>query len=246
MIDAPKVALITGAAQRIGATIARQLHSNGYQIAIHYCHSEAPAQQLAAELNQLRPDSCQPLQADLNDHQQLKLLAKRAIEVFGHVDVLINNASSFYPTSLAQASEQDWDQLMNSNVKGAYFLCQALADSLRHRRGCIVNIVDIHGERPMKNYSIYCMAKAALAMMTKALAKDLAPDIRVNGVSPGAILWPEAAMSEQQKTAILDKIPMHDTGNPADIAATVQFLLEGSPYITGQIIAVDGGRSLSM
>jgi pteridine reductase len=240
------VALITGAAQRIGADIARQLHSQGYTIILHYCHSERAARQLAAELNQQRANSCQRLQADLLDTNAVIQLASDAVQLHGHVDVLVNNASSFYPTPLSQATQQDWDTLFNSNLKGAYFLCQQLTETLRQRRGCIVNMVDIYSERPMKNHSLYCMAKAGLAMMTKALARELAPEIRVNGVSPGAILWPEDELTEQKKADILGRVPMQSLGSSKDIANTVAFLVQQAPYITGHIIAVDGGRSINM
>ena len=244
---APLVALVTGGAQRIGAEICRQLHSAGYDIALHYNSSDTPAKKLAAELNQQRENSCACFQANLTDTAQATQLATEVLEHFSSLSLLVNNASSFYPTAIGTATEEDWDKLIGSNVKGPFFLSQALIEPLRQTHGSIVNIVDIHAERPLKNYTVYGIAKAGVAMMTKSLARDLAPDIRVNGVAPGAILWPEdeAEMSEAIKQEITKKIPMKRPGNPADIAETVVFLATGPDYITGQIIAVDGGRLLN-
>ncbi|MCV6588258.1 MAG: pteridine reductase [Marinobacterium sp.] len=239
------VALITGAAQRIGATISRSLHQAGYRVLIHYRSSGEPARLLAAELNQLRPDSATVLQADLDDMNQLPTLTDQALSTFGQLDLLVNNASSFYPTPVQQSTQQQWDQLVNSNLRAAYFLSAGLADSLRQQQGAIINLVDIHAQRGLKGYPIYSIAKAGLQMMTMSLAKELAPQIRVNGVSPGAILWPEAdaALSETEKATLLEKVPLGRTGTAEDIARTVLFLAQ-SPYISGQIISVDGGRSL--
>jgi pteridine reductase len=241
-----RVVLITGAAQRIGAETARLLHSKGFNIIIHYRSSGAAADALCQQLNHQRKNSAACLQADLCSTKAVKELAVTAERVWGRIDALINNASSFYPTAVAEATEDDWQALIDSNLKGPYFLTQALVDSLRKQQGCVINIVDIHSEKPLRDHSIYSIAKAGVAMMTKSLAKELAPDIRVNGVSPGAILWPQQEMPAQQKNAILNKIPLARTGEPNDIARTIAFLIEQAPYISGQIIAVDGGRSLNM
>ena len=245
-----KVALITGAAHRIGASIATTLHSSGYRVLIHYRGSAEAAQQLADQLNQLRADSAHCLQADLDQPSAIQAMAKVAIEHWGRVDTLINNASSFYPTPIGTASDDDWNALLNSNVKGAFFLSQALADELKKNAGSICNIVDIHAQKPLKQHTIYCIAKAGLAAMTQSLAKELAPQVRVNGVSPGAILWPEAqgqdSLSAEQKATIIEQIPLQRSGEAEDIARTVFFLTTQAPYISGQILSVDGGRSLSM
>lgn len=241
-----RVVLITGAAQRIGAETAKLLHSLNFNIIIHYRGSHDAAESLCQQLNHQRAKSAASLQADLCSSDDVKQLAVAAKSIWGRIDVLINNASSFYPTAIAEATENDWHALIDSNLKGPFFLTQALADSLRKQQGCVINIVDIHSEKPLRDHSIYSIAKAGVAMMTKSLAKELAPDIRVNGVSPGAILWPQQEMAPQQKTAILDKIPLARTGDPGDIARTIAFLIDQAPYISGQIIAVDGGRSLNM
>ncbi len=241
-----RVALVTGGALRIGAEISRELHRRGFILLIHYRSSSAAALELTRELNTEHADSAYCVQADLSSTADIERLSRFAKETTGGIDALINNASSFYPTKLGQATENDWNILIDSNLKGPYFLTQSLIDSLANRNGNVINIVDIHSERPMPDHSIYCIAKAGLAMMTKTLAKDLAPDIRVNGVSPGAILWPDNEMSEQTKQAILKKIPLSRAGGPVDIAKTVGFLIDEAPYITGQIIAVDGGRNLTI
>ncbi len=240
-----KVALVTGGAQRIGAQIVRTLHKAGYDITLHYCSSEEPAEELASELNKLRDDSVKCFAADLNNIDSINTLAHYVTEQFGRIDVLVNNASRFYPTPIGSITEDNWDDLINSNVKGSLFLSQMLAENLKKNKGCIINIVDIHAEKPLKDHPVYSIAKAALAMMTKSLAKELGPEIRVNGISPGAILWPEQTMTEQQQQAILNRIPLVCTGQPEDIANTVLFLANDAPYITGQILAVDGGRTLN-
>lgn len=239
-------ALITGASQRIGADIARHLHQRGFNIIIHYRHSEAAANELAQQLNALRDGSAACLHADLTSSTAVQQLAVAALNTWGRLDALINNASSFYPTPVDEASEQDWHALIDSNLKGPFFLSQAVAPSLAGNGGCIVNLVDIHSEKPMREHCIYSIAKAGVAMMTKTLAQELAPRIRVNGVSPGAILWPEPPLSDDAKASILNRVPMQRIGDPGDIAGTVAFLVCDAPYISGQIIAVDGGRSLNM
>lgn len=238
-----KVALITGSAKRLGACTAQTLHQQGFNIILHCNHSTEDAEALAQSLNQQRQNSCHWLQADLCQLEQLKQLAEKAIAAFGRLDVLVNNASSFYPTPVGEISEHDWLALVGSNMQAPLFLSQYCQQQLAKNQGVIINMVDIHAEVPLKGHTLYCMAKSGLAMMTKSLAKELAPDIRVNGVAPGAILWPEQSLSETEKQQIMDQIPMASLGTPQDIANTISFLIN-APYITGQIIAVDGGRSL--
>lgn len=240
--DSP-VALVTGSAKRLGKQIVCQLHKAGYRVIIHFNQSAEAASSLADSLNQQRPNSAVTLQANLLEDQAVKQLAAQALACFNRLDVLVNNASGFYPTPLASATLANWDDLFGSNVKAPYFLAQALAPALSDNNGCIINMVDIHAQQPLQDHSIYCMAKAALLMMTKSLARELAPTIRVNGIAPGAILWPSQQLAEADKADVLRQIPLQRTGTPADIANTVLFLLQ-SPYISGQIIAVDGGRSL--
>jgi pteridine reductase len=236
--------LITGAAKRIGACIARTLHANGANIAIHYRGSASDAEQLAAELNNSRADSAITVQADLLDTQRLAGLVDEVVAHAGRLDVLLNNASTFYPTPLDEVTEQDWDDLLGTNLKAPLFLSKAAAPHLRKSQGMIINIVDIHAQRPLKNHPIYGPAKAALGMLTRSLARDLAPEVRVNGVSPGAILWPEDGMDAKTEQVILKQVPLKRTGEPADIARTILFMVKDAPNITGQIIAVDGGRSI--
>ncbi|SIQ02096.1 pteridine reductase [Marinobacterium stanieri] len=243
MSTAPR-ALITGAARRIGACIARRLHQQGYDLILHYRQSSTDAEQLRDELNRQRADSCICLQADLNDMQAVEQLAQ-AVRQQGPLSLLVNNASTFYPTPLQQAAQSDWDQLINSNLRGPFFLSSALATLLEASGGSIVNLVDVHAEKGLGGYPIYSIAKAGVKMMTLSLARELAPAVRVNGVSPGAILWPEAdaEMDDAARQAILDKVPLQRTGRPEDIAEAVAFLASAG-YITGQILAVDGGRSI--
>lgn len=241
-----KVAVVTGAAKRIGAVIARTLHQQGMNIVIHYHHSKETAQKLSDELNQIRPRSATVVEGNIAEVAACRAIIAKASDAWGHIDALINNASSFYPTPLAKAEEKDWSNLMGSNLKGPFFLAQAVAPLLKATQGNIVNIVDIHGDRPLKNYPIYCCAKAGLIMLTKTLARELSPEIRVNAVAPGAILWPsddDNDLSESAKSHIVDRIPLKRLGQPDDIAQAVSFLLN-QPYITGQILAVDGGRSI--
>lgn len=244
--DSP-VALLTGAARRIGATTARTLHEAGYRVVIHYRESREDAEALCRELNAHRTDSALALQADLSQLQDIETLAKNTLKQWGRIDALINNASSFYPTPIGEANEDHWNDLMSSNLKAPFFLAQALAKGLRTTRGAIINLADIHADRPLKNHPIYCAAKAGNVMLTKSLARELAPEVRVNGIAPGAILWPEqeAELDDDSKASILDRVPLNRPGDPQDIADTILFLLTKAPYITGQIIAVDGGRSVS-
>ncbi len=239
-----KVALITGAARRIGAAIATRLHQSGADVAIHYRGSADEAAALADKLNAQRPDSASTFAADLTDLASLRGLVDSVHEWHERLDILVNNASSFYPTPVGEINEDHWDDLLGSNLKAPLFLSQAAAPSLRATNGVIINIVDIHAQRPLRNHTVYGVAKAGLAMMTRSLAKDLAPEVRVNGVSPGAILWPEDDMSDETKDIILNQIPLDHAGVPDDVAGCVLYLAKDADYVTGEIIAVDGGRSI--
>ncbi|MDH5517908.1 MAG: pteridine reductase [Gammaproteobacteria bacterium] len=241
-----KTALITGASRRIGAVIARTLHSAGMNITLHYRGAKEQADALCDELNQLRDNSCIALRLDLHQTAQLPELIEQSQQHWGRLDLLVNNASSFYPTHAGKITEQHWDDLIGSNLKAPLFLSQAAIPALKASQGCIVNIVDIHAERPMKNHTLYCAAKAGLAMLTKSLAKELGPEIRVNGVAPGAIMWPESELDAETQNEILSRTALKRSGMPEDIAAAVLFLSRDAHYITGQIIPVDGGRSLNI
>lgn len=238
------VALVTGSAKRIGAAIAKGLHAAGYNLVLHYRDSQTAAESLIAELNQQRANSAIGIQADFDQLESVQTLAEKTIKKWQRLDLLVNNASMFYPTPLAEASIQNWNSLFNSNLQAPYFLIQALADELKKSQGSIINIADIYADKPLKNHSLYCMAKAGNVMMTKSLALELAPDVRVNGIAPGAILWPETQTNDTQK--ILEKIPMKKLGNPDEIVNLVLFLASETNYITGQIISVDGGRALNI
>jgi pteridine reductase len=237
-------ALVTGAAKRIGAVIARALHGAGANVAIHYHHSADAAHELVADLERERRGSAFAVAADVRDVGALERLAHDVVERAGRLDILINNASNFYPTRLGTVTEEQWDDLVGSNLKAPLFLTQALLPALRAARGVVVNIVDVHAQRPLRDHPVYGAAKAGLAMLTRSLAKDLGPDVRVNGVSPGAILWPDEGMSDQLRAGIIKQTALKRAGEPEDIAAAVLFLVRDAPYVTGQIIAVDGGRSV--
>ena len=239
-----KVALVTGAARRIGAAIAERLHAEGANVAIHYRGSADDATALAAKLNAARANSAATFAADLLQTAALPDLVDAVIGWHGRLDILVNNASSFYPTPIGEISEAHWDDLIGSNLKAPLFLAQAALPQLRKARGSIVNIVDVHARRPLRDHPVYGPAKAGLAMLTRSLAKDLAPDVRVNGVSPGAILWPENGMTAAVKQTILEQVPLGEPGTPEDIAGCVLYLVRDARYVTGQIIAVDGGRSI--
>lgn len=239
-----KVALITGAARRIGATIAARLHAAGANVAIHYRGSEADAAALAERLNADRSDSAAVFQADLLETAALGDLVEAACNWRGRLDILVNNASSFYPTPVGTITTEQWEDLVGTNLKAPLFLAQAAREPLRESRGVIINLVDIHARRPLRDHPVYGPAKAGLAMLTLALAKDLAPEIRVNGVAPGAILWPETGLSDEAKQTIIDEVPLGEPGTPEDIAGCVLYLVRDGAYVTGQIIAVDGGRSI--
>ncbi len=239
-----KNVLITGAAKRIGASCARLLHHEGCNTFLHYRSSKQDALKLAEELNDIRPHSAWVVQADLLNMNELSFLVEEVKGIWGSLDVLINNASAFYPEQVDRVTEQSWDELLGSNLKAPFFLSQKLVDLLTVNNGCIVNIIDIHAERGLKGYPVYSIAKAGLAAMTKVLAKELGPAVRVNGVSPGAVLWPENEMSEQQKSEILQRVALKRSGEPEDIAKAVRFLVADAGYMTGQILTVDGGRTL--
>jgi len=239
-----KVALITGAARRIGAAVSRCLHADGANVVVHYRSSADEATTLCEQLNALRPNSAMSIQADLANTADLPDLIASAATWHGSLDILINNASSFYPTPLGDVAESDWDDLMGANLKAPLFLTQAAMSELSKAHGVVINIVDIHAQRPLRDHTVYGASKAGLAMLTRSLAKDLAPDIRVNGVSPGAIMWPEAGLSEASKESILEQVPLGRAGDASDIAGCVLYLVRDASYVTGQIIAVDGGRSI--
>ena len=239
-----KTALITGGARRIGAVIARTLHQAGMNLALHYRASAAAAAALQEELHRQRPDSIILLQADLQDTAGLPVLVEQTVARWGRLDLLVNNASNFYPTPLGTATETQWDELMASNLKAPFFLAQAVAPWLQAVQGSIINMLDIYAQRPLENYPIYCAAKAGLAMLTQSLARELAPAVRVNGIAPGAILWPEDGLSETAQAQLLSRIPLRRRGDPEDIARTLLFLVRDGRYITGQIFTVDGGRTL--
>jgi pteridine reductase len=239
-----RVVLITGGARRVGAEIARTLHAAGANVMIHYRSSTAAAMALADEFNRLRAHSAAIFAAHLLTAEAPDKLIAAALLEFGRLDILVNNASSFYPTPVGQITVPQWDDLMGSNLKAPLFLSQAAAPSLRAQRGLIINMVDIHALRPLKAHPVYCAAKAGLAMLTRSLARELGPEIRVNGIAPGPVLWPEGEMDEALKHEIVDKTALKRQGTPQDIARTALFLAKDAPYITGQIIAVDGGRSI--
>lgn len=240
-----KVVFISGGAKRVGAAFARRLHAAGMKLALHYRNSEAEAHALQAELQAERPDSVLLLQADLQHLAKLNSMIQQTVAHYGRLDALINNASTFYPTPLGQVTEAAWEDLMGSNLKAPLFLAQAAAPHLIESQGCIINLIDIHAERPLKQHPVYCAAKAGLAMLTKSLARDLGPNVRVNGIAPGAIMWPENKMDEVNKQRIISNVALKRHGDPDDLARTALFLLQDADYITGQIIAVDGGRTLS-
>jgi pteridine reductase len=241
-----KTALVTGAAARIGAAICTTLHGRGCDVLIHYNSNQEAAQRLADELNRQREHSAFLAQADLSQQAGIDTLAGQVSNRFGRLDVLVNNASRFYPTEAGGTQAWQWDDLLNSNLRGPFFLVQALLDKLRSAGGSVVNILDVHADRPMRGHSVYCISKAGLAMMTRALALELGPSIRVNGVAPGAILWPENEPASAEKQAILRRTALGRLGDPKDIASAVAYLALDAPYVTGQILAVDGGRSLNI
>src|SRR5690554_2014642 len=245
---AAPVVLITGAAHRLGAHTAETLHGRGWNVVIHYRSRQEQARQLIDKLNRERADSATSVQADLTNPEDLARLAITACNHWQRLDGLVNNASVFYPNPTENATEDDWQGIMGANLKAPFFLLQACLPALRASSGSVVNLIDIYSEKPLADHPLYCASKAGLAALTRSWAKDLAPEVRVNGVSPGAILWPEgdAAVDAGYQSIILAKTPLNRTGTPDDIARTIVFLLAEAPFITGQIISVDGGRSLNM
>ncbi len=244
MNTSAKTILITGGAKRIGRQIALTMHDAGHNVVIHYRSSSSAAASLVNQLNETRTDSAIAIQGDLLDIACIPGMIRECIQQYGRLDALINNASSFYPTPIELLEDDFWNDLVGSNLKAPAFLAKHSAKHLREFGGSIINIVDIHAKNPMANHPIYCSAKAGLEMLTKALARDLAPDIRVNAVSPGAILWPEQPSGEDTQAEVIKKIPLQRMGEPEDIANMVRFLVDEAHYVTGQIIAVDGGRSV--
>jgi len=240
------VALVTGAGKRVGAVIARTLHAAGYDLALHYRRSAGEAESLAAELERQRGGSVLLVQAELAETARLPGLVARVLDHYGRLDALVNNASAFYPTPLGEASVAQWDELFASNAQAPFFLAQAATPALRAARGAIVNLVDIYAERPLAGHPLYCMAKAALLAMTRSLALELAPEVRVNGVAPGAVLWPSDGKSYDDQQALLARTPLKRAGSPDDVAGAVLWLLQDAPFVTGQILHVDGGRTLSV
>lgn len=241
---AGKVALVTGAARRVGAELVRALHAGGFNVVLHYRRSQAAAQQVQRELNARRENSVVLIQADLLDTSKLAAVVQQAARTWGRLDALINNASSFYPTAVGKVGETEWNDLVGTNLKAPFFLAQAAAPYLARHGGCIINIADIHGERPLKNFCVYSVAKAGLAMLTRSLACELGPEVRVNAVAPGAILWPEE-MDELAQQRIISRTFLKRQGSPADVAKAVLFLLRDADYMTGQVLTIDGGRSLN-
>ena len=239
-----KRALITGAGRRIGAAITARLHEAGVSVAIHYRSSDVDAKELCNLLNDARPESAKIFAADLSDTAGLTGLMEAVAEWGGGLDILINNASAFYPTPIGSITESHWDDLIGSNLKAPLFLSQAAWPHLKSSQGVIINLLDIHSKRPLKNHPVYVSSKAGLSMLTLSLAKDMAPEVRVNGIAPGAILWPEEGMTESIRANILNQVPLGKPGDPRDIADCVIYLVRDATYVTGQIIAVDGGRSL--
>lgn len=241
-----KVALITGAARRIGAAVAEILHREGMNVVLHYNASEEEAQVLCAKLNQLRANSAVTLQGDLLEPEIDKSLIIKAHEMWGRLDLLVNNASRFYRTHFGKVTEYAWDDLMISNLRAPFFLSQAAAPFLKETKGRIINISDIHAWRPMQDYSVYCISKSGILMLTRALAKELAPDILVNAIAPGAIIWPEGdnTLSHEEKDVIINKTPLGRSGNVEDVATVALFLARDADFMTGEVLAVDGGRHL--
>jgi pteridine reductase len=250
-MDAPlegRSVLVTGGARRVGAAIARRLHAAGANLVVHYRSSAADARALKDELTRARAGSVVLVQGDLLKPAHLSELIKDAVKAYGRLDALVNNASSFYPTPMGEITEPAWDDLVGTNLKAPLFLSQAAARELKKNHGSIVNIIDIHAEFPMKSYVVYSIAKGALAVLTRSLARELGPEIRVNGIAPGTILWPDddAWKDELGRQRIMNQTALKRIGEPDDIAKAVEFLLTAAPYITGQVIAVDGGRSVVM
>ncbi|WP_203322289.1 pteridine reductase [Pseudoxanthomonas beigongshangi] len=244
MPESSPVALVTGSAKRVGAAIARGLHADGYDLALHYRHSGEAMQALASELEAARPHSVLTLHADLAEFDRLPELIARTVGHYGRLDALVNNASAYYATPIGQATPQQWDELFASNARAPFFLAQAAAPHLKASHGAIVSIADIYAERPLGGHTVYCMAKAALVMMTKSLARELGPEVRVNAVAPGNVLWSENPVKAETLELVHARTALKRQGAPDDIVSAVRWLLGGNGYITGQVLAIDGGRSL--
>ena len=238
------VALITGSARRLGAAIADGLHAAGFDVALHCGKSRAEADVLASRLEARRAGSTVVLRADLGEFDRLPELVAHAMGRFGRLDALVNNASAFFPTPIGSATPDQWDTLFGANARAPFFLAQAAAPHLRATRGAIVNIADIYGDRPLREHTLYGMSKAALLYMTRALALELAPEVRVNAIAPGAILWPESGKSDASKQALIDRTPLGRIGTPEEIAESVRWLLRDATYTTGEVLRLDGGRML--
>lgn len=241
---AQRSVLITGAARRIGAALARGFHAEGANVCIHFHRSAGEAEQLRDQLNAIRADSAICAAADLLDVDALPGLVERATGAFGRLDVLINNASSFYPTPLGTVTARQWDDLMGTNLRAPLFLSQAAAPALKERQGLVINMIDIHAQRPLPQHPVYSTAKAGLVMLTRSLARELGPEVRVNGIAPGPILWPEGGLDEEVKQEIIDKTLLKRSGSPPDIVRAALFFAKDAPFVTGQILAIDGGRSV--
>jgi pteridine reductase len=239
-----KVALITGSARRLGAAIARRLHQAGARVAVHYRASAADANRMVATLNGLRPDSAIALQADLMDLGSLPGLVESAVSAFGRLDILVNNASTFYPTPVGEITPAQFDDLVGTNLRAPLFLAQAAASQLALHQGLIINMVDIHGSRPLKRHPVYSAAKAGLVMLTRSLARELGPRVRVNGIAPGPVLWPERGLDPALQQKIIERTALRRPGSPEDVARAALFFATEAPYVTGQVLAIDGGRSL--
>ena len=242
-----KSVLITGGAKRVGAAICRRLHGAGANLMLHYRASAGEARLLQAELNHTRPNSVSLIQADLLDLNKLPSVVEQTLQAFGRLDALVNNASSFFPTTVGEITEAHWNDLIGTNLQVPLFLAQAAAPALRKAQGAIVNLSDIHAERPLKNYVVYSIAKAGLVGLTRSLARELAPEVRVNAVAPGPILWPDdESFDELSRQRIISHTPLKREGTPDDIARAVHFLLADANYITGETINVDGGRNMAI
>jgi pteridine reductase len=239
-----RTALVTGAAKRLGATIARTLHDNGANVVVHYRESRREAESLCEALNRMRPQSAVAQAGDLRELDVLPELIAAAVDTFGALDILVNNASTFYPTPVGEITGVDWDDLVGTNLRAPLFLSQAAAPLLASTRGLIINLVDIHASRPLHDHAVYCVAKAGLAMLTRSLARELGPAVRVNGIAPGPVLWPEGGLDADLKAMIVDQTALKRAGTPEDVAGAVVYLATAAPFVTGQIIAVDGGRSI--
>jgi len=242
-----KVALVTGSARRLGAAAVERLHNAGATVVVHYRNSSDEAKKISKKLNHIRADSCYLQQADLANMEVLPIMIDDIIKQVGRLDILVNNASSFFPTPIGEVTEDHWENLMGSNLKAPLFLSQAAAPHLIKVNGCIINMIDVHGFRPLENHTVYSAAKAGLLMLTQSLARELAPNVRVNGVAPGAILWPEneTAVMRSEHQVLLEKTCLKKEGVPDDIAKAILFLAKDADYITGHVIPVDGGRLLN-